>query len=97
MDGYAVRFSDTIGALNMFGMIHLLKEVKKVIDPSRMAVRCHNNFGLATANTLVAYAEGVQELSVTMLGLGDRSGSASLEEVILGLLVLFNCDESQKV
>lgn len=87
-----VRISDPIGSLNMFGIIYLLRELKKVIGGARLAVRFHNNFGLATANTLVAYTEGVRELSANALGLGDRSGSASLEEVLLSLLVFFNCD-----
>jgi isopropylmalate/homocitrate/citramalate synthase len=87
-----VRISDPIGSLNMFGVMYLLRELKKVMDPSKLAVRFHNNFGLATANTLIAYVEGVRELSVNALGLGDRSGSASLEEVLLSLLVFFDCD-----
>jgi isopropylmalate/homocitrate/citramalate synthase len=87
-----VRISDPIGSLNMFGTIYLLRELKKVIGGARLAVRFHNNFGLATANTLAAYTEGVRELSANALGLGDRSGSASLEEVLLSLLIFFNCD-----
>jgi isopropylmalate/homocitrate/citramalate synthase len=87
-----IRISDPIGSFTMFGTIYLLRELKKVIGGERLAVRFHNWFGLAAANTLVAYTEGVRELSANALGLGDRSGSASLEEVLLSLLVLFNCD-----
>ena len=90
--GERVRISDPIGSLNMYGTICLLRELKKVIGASKLAVRFHNNFGLATANTLAAYAEGVRELSANVMGLGDRSGSASLEEVLLSLLIFFNCD-----
>jgi len=87
-----IRISDPIGSFNMFGVIYLLRELKKVIGGERLAVRFHNWFGLATANTLAAYTEGVRELSANALGLGDRSGSTSLEEVLLSLLVFFNCD-----
>jgi homocitrate synthase NifV len=45
----------------------------------------HNDFGLATANTLAAFQAGVQFASVTLAGIGERAGNASLEEVVASL------------
>ena len=51
--------------------------------PSR--VHCHNDLGLATANTLAAVQAGARQVEVTINGLGERAGNASLEEVVMAL------------
>ena len=51
-------------------------------------VHCHNDFGLATANTLAGLAAGAAGADVVTNGLGDRGGNAALEEVVLALEVL---------
>jgi 2-isopropylmalate synthase len=48
-------------------------------------VHCHNDLGLATANTLAALQAGARQLEVTINGLGERAGNASLEEVVMAL------------
>ncbi|MEM3402314.1 MAG: 2-isopropylmalate synthase [Candidatus Hadarchaeales archaeon] len=50
-----------------------------------LATHCHNDLGLATANTLAAVEGGAKEVHVTVNGLGERGGNASLEEVVLGV------------
>ena len=56
--------------------------------PLPIIVHCHNDFGLATANTLAGLAAGAAGADVVTNGLGDRGGNAALEEVVLALEVL---------
>ena len=51
----------------------------------RSRVHCHNDLGLATANTLAAVQAGARQVEVTINGLGERAGNASLEEVVMAL------------
>ena len=50
-----------------------------------VAVHCHDDFGMATANTLAAVEGGAEEVHVTVNGLGERAGNAALEEVVMAL------------
>jgi homocitrate synthase NifV len=81
-----VRYADTLGLLTpdrTFQIIHeISREVTVPID-----FHAHNDFGLATANTLAAFDAGAEVLSCTVLGLGERAGNASLEE-LLGIFQL---------
>lgn len=49
------------------------------------SVHCHNDLGLATANTLAGVMAGVRQVEVTINGIGERAGNTSLEEVVMGL------------
>ena len=51
----------------------------------RFSVHCHNDLGLAVANTLAAVEAGVEQVHVTVNGLGERGGNASLEETVMAL------------
>ncbi|WP_149866408.1 homocitrate synthase [Tropicimonas marinistellae] len=78
----AVRFrvADTLGILNPFAAHSLVAELTRQV-PLPLEFHAHNDFGMATANTLVAAAAGATHLSVTVNGLGERAGNAALEEV----------------
>ncbi len=68
---------------NMMARVKNLKGAEKVI----FSVHCHNDLGMATANTLAGIRGGARQAEVTMIGLGERAGSAALEEVVMGLNV----------
>ena len=53
------------------------------IDKAILSVHCHNDLGLATANTLAGIQNGARQVEVTMNGIGERAGNTSLEEIIL--------------
>ena len=55
------------------------------IDQATLAVHCHNDLGMATANTLAAVLNGARQVECTINGLGERAGNASLEEVVMSL------------
>jgi 2-isopropylmalate synthase len=74
--GYAIPAE--FGAL--VGRVHGL-----VGDAATISVHCHNDLGLATANTLAAVQAGARQVEVTINGLGERAGNASLEEVVMAL------------
>jgi 2-isopropylmalate synthase len=59
--------------------------VKLVGGDATVSVHCHNDLGLATANTLAAVQAGARQVEVTINGLGERAGNASLEEVVMAL------------
>jgi 2-isopropylmalate synthase len=59
--------------------------VERVGSAATVSVHCHNDLGLATANTLAAVQAGARQVEVTINGLGERAGNASLEEVVMAL------------
>lgn len=79
-----IRFCDTVGTLDpvtTYNKIKLLKETV-AID---IEMHTHNDLGMATANAIAGAMAGATYLGVTVNGLGERAGNASLEEVILSL------------
>lgn len=66
-------------------LICFLKENVKNIDDAIISVHCHNDLGLATANTLEAFRAGARQAEVAINGLGERAGNASYEEVVMSL------------
>lgn len=82
-----LRFADTLGVLDPFTT---REKIKKIIQETgiEVEIHAHNDFGMATANTLAAYQAGAKYLSTTVSGLGERAGNSSFEEV-LGVLKRF--------
>ncbi len=76
---------DTVGVLSPEKSFALFREVKKALGSKTLAVHCHNDLGLATANTLEALRAGAGEFHATINGIGERTGNAALEEVAVGL------------
>jgi 2-isopropylmalate synthase len=74
--GYAIpsEFGKLVGAVQ-----------GRIGDAATISVHCHNDLGLATANTLAAVQAGARQVEVTINGLGERAGNASLEEVVMAL------------
>ncbi len=84
-----LRFCDTIGVLEPFKTYDIISEL---IDKTGMDIEMHthNDFGMATANTLAGLKAGARFLGVTINGLGERAGNAALEEVAMALKHLFD-------
>ena len=79
-----IHIADTTGSIRPMGMRYLVSQIKASID-NTIGVHCHDDFGLAVANSLAAFEAGARAISTSMNGLGERAGNASLEEIILGL------------
>jgi 2-isopropylmalate synthase len=89
--------ADTVGFLRPLSMRYLISHIKEGLEELKirempLSVQCHNDFGLATANTLAAVEEGVSYLHVCIAGFGERSGAAPLEEVVTSLELLYDID-----
>jgi len=93
-----VNIPDTVG-YNMpqqFGeLIHNLRSRVPNSDKAVFSVHCHNDLGLAVANSLSAVLNGARQVECTINGLGERAGNASLEEVVMAVRTrqdFFGCD-----
>lgn len=73
-------FSEEFGAKIKYLFDHVLN-----IDKAIISVHCHNDIGLATANTLAGIYNGARQVEVTVNGIGERAGNTSLEEVVMAL------------
>jgi len=85
-----VNFPDTVGFAMPaeFGeRVRYIKEHTSGIDKSSLSVHCHNDLGLAVANSICAIANGADQVECTINGIGERAGNASLEEIVMGLKV----------
>ena len=81
--------SDTVGIMTPLTFRWFLREFRRRVSPRDWSVHCHNDFGLAVANTLTALEEGATSPHVCVNGLGERAGNASLEEVVVALESLY--------
>ncbi len=81
-----VNIPDTTGYClpEEFGSkIKYLKENVKNIDKATISTHCHNDLGMATANTITGVINGARQVEVTINGIGERAGNTSLEEVVM--------------
>lgn len=83
-----ISLPDTLGVLRPQGMQNLVKVVKDVVDIP-LDLHCHNDLGLALANSLAGIEAGASQLHVTVDGLGERVGITSIAEAALALTVLY--------
>ena len=81
--------ADTVGIMTPLTFRWYLTEFKRRVHPKDLSVHCHNDFGLAAANTLTAIECGARAPHVCVNGLGERAGNASLEEVVLEVEALY--------
>ncbi|NMB33156.1 MAG: 2-isopropylmalate synthase [Clostridium sp.] len=83
-----VNIPDTVGYATPaeFGkLIRIIREKVSNIDKAYISVHCHNDLGLAVANSLEAVLNGATQVECTINGLGERAGNTALEEVIMGI------------
>jgi 2-isopropylmalate synthase len=81
-----VNIPDTVGYAIPAEFGRLVGRVVDLVGrDATVSVHCHNDLGLATANTLAAVQAGARQVEVTINGLGERAGNASLEEVVMAL------------
>ncbi len=81
-----VNIPDTVGYAvpSEFGdLIKYLFENVSNIEKAVVSVHCHNDLGLATANSLAAVMNGARQIEVTVNGIGERAGNTALEEVVM--------------
>jgi D-citramalate synthase len=79
---------DTVGILTPERATKFFTDLKKSLEVP-IAVHCHNDFGMAVANTVAALGSGADEVHATINGLGERAGNAALEEIVITLKSLY--------
>jgi len=77
-----IRLADTVGIASPGDMARTVTNLGKKLTTSRLAVHTHNDFGMATANAVAALEAGAKSVDTVVLGLGERSGCARLEEIV---------------
>ena len=83
-----VNIPDTVGYSipDEFGeLVAYIRDHTPNIHKAVMSVHCHNDLGLATANTLAGVKAGVRQAEVTINGIGERAGNTSLEELVMSI------------
>src|SRR5439155_18036732 len=83
-----VNIPDTVGYTvpeEFAGFIRDIRENVPNIDRARISVHCHNDLGLAAANSLAAVSAGARQVETCINGIGERAGNASLEEVAMAI------------
>lgn len=83
-----VNIPDTVGYSTPTEFGEYIKRIKDNvpnIDKAEISVHCHNDLGLAVANSLAAIESGATQIECTINGLGERAGNASLEELVMAL------------
>lgn len=88
-----VNIPDTVGYTvpsEFSALFRHLKTKVKNIDQVVLSVHCHNDLGLAVANSMAAVSEGARQIECTINGIGERAGNCSLEEVVMAAKVRNN-------
>ncbi|MEA3328149.1 MAG: 2-isopropylmalate synthase [Candidatus Omnitrophota bacterium] len=97
-----VNIPDTVGYSVPSEFGELIKSIKNNVpnvNKAQISVHCHNDLGLAVANSLSAVRNGAGQVECTINGLGERAGNASLEEIVMALATrqdFFNCRTALK-
>ncbi|MFW9809259.1 MAG: homoaconitate hydratase [Candidatus Thorarchaeota archaeon] len=92
-----ICIADTVGFVRPEVMKHIVRQIKEHLWTKSkykipMAAHCHDDFGLATANTLAAIEEGITYPQVCVNAYGERAGNAAFEEIVMSLEELYGVD-----
>lgn len=90
-----INIPDTVGVAVPSAFYTFVKEICEYVDMV-VDVHCHNDFGLAVANSLSAVEAGAREIQVTVNGLGERAGNANLAETVMSLHSIYGATTSIK-
>jgi 2-isopropylmalate synthase len=85
-----INVPDTVGYTTPMEYTRLVQQVRERVVRDRdviISVHCHNDLGLAVANSLAAIEAGARQIECTINGIGERAGNASLEEIVMALHV----------
>jgi 2-isopropylmalate synthase len=85
-----VNIPDTVGYTVPHEYAELMQRIRQRVrglEGAVISVHCHNDLGLAVANSLAALAAGARQVECTINGIGERAGNASLEEVVMAMRV----------
>ncbi|MEK6285433.1 MAG: 2-isopropylmalate synthase [Acidobacteriota bacterium] len=85
-----VNIPDTVGYTTPREFTRIIETIRSTVrgaERATISVHCHNDLGLAVANTIAAIEAGARQVECTINGIGERAGNASLEEIVMALRV----------
>jgi 2-isopropylmalate synthase len=85
-----VNIPDTVGYTTPREFTEIIERIRgqvRAIERATISVHCHNDLGLAVANSIAAIEAGARQVECTINGIGERAGNASLEEIVMALSV----------
>jgi 2-isopropylmalate synthase len=85
-----LNIPDTVGytvPVEFTALIQTIRQRVRGIEKVKISAHCHNDLGLAVANSLAAVAAGARQVECTINGIGERAGNASLEEIVMAMRV----------
>ncbi len=82
-----INIPDTVGCIFPSQFSELIDNLKRAVcfDNVNLSVHCHNDLGLAVANSLAAVRSGANQIECTINGIGERAGNAALEEIVMNI------------
>ncbi len=92
VDAGATRINvpDTVGTIIPAGFSYIIRKLREELPKNvRISCHCHNDFGLAVANTLAGIEQGAAQAHTTVIGIGERAGNAAMEQVVMSLYALY--------
>ena len=92
----SLTIADTFGVCTPYAISYFISKVKEFVSKP-LEIHAHNDFGLAVANTIAAVASGATAVHVTVNGIGERCGNASLEETVMALKLLLGVKTNVKL
>jgi isopropylmalate/homocitrate/citramalate synthase len=84
--------ADSTGVASPEGISYIVRLVREVTNGGTVGVHCHDDFGLALANTLAGIRAGATVADASLLGLGERAGNCATEELVISLELLYHVD-----
>ncbi|MDG6244758.1 MAG: 2-isopropylmalate synthase [Methanolobus sp.] len=90
-----INVPDTVGIMSPSSMYELVKNINYQVNIP-IDVHCHNDFGIAVANSLMAAEAGASQIQVTVNGIGERAGNANLAEVVMCLHSIYGAKTNIK-
>src|SRR6185312_4484659 len=85
-----INIPDTVGYTTPREFTEIIETITRRvqgIEQATISVHCHNDLGLAVANTIAAIEAGARQVECTINGIGERAGNASLEEIVMAMRV----------
>ena len=83
-----INIPDTVGIMKPASMRRLIEDLHGIAEVP-LSVHCHNDFGMAVANSLAGVEGGATQVHVAVNGLGERAGNAALEETVMSLHMIY--------
>ncbi|MCW3997839.1 MAG: 2-isopropylmalate synthase [Candidatus Bathyarchaeota archaeon] len=88
-----INIPDTVGIMTPKTISKFISEIRSAIEVP-ISIHCHDDFGMAVANSLAAVEAGATQVHCTINGLGERAGNASLEEIVMALHMIYKMKTS---